>query len=190
MSKNPYFFGYGSLVNRATHDFIDAHPAQIRGWRRAWRHTNLRPVAYLTAEPDDKACIDGLVAGVPGGDWAALDHRERAYDRHPVGPVVNHRLHHEPEIAIYTIPEGRHGRPDTAHPILLSYVDVVFQGYLREFGEAGARRFAETTAGWDAPVLNDRAAPRYPRHQNLRPEEYLFVDELLRDLPVRLTSPD
>ena len=49
--SHDFFFGYGSLVNRATHDFPEAHPARVTGWRRAWRHTDLRPVAYLTAEP-------------------------------------------------------------------------------------------------------------------------------------------
>ena len=73
--KRPYFFGYGSLVNRGTHDFDDAHPARLSGWRRIWRHTDLRPVAYLTVVPDASAEIDGLIAHVPDDDWAALDHR-------------------------------------------------------------------------------------------------------------------
>ncbi len=38
---DPYFFGYGSLVNRLTHDHR-AEPAARRGWRRAWRRTSLR----------------------------------------------------------------------------------------------------------------------------------------------------
>ncbi|MEM7491215.1 MAG: gamma-glutamylcyclotransferase, partial [Pseudomonadota bacterium] len=53
----PRFFGYGSLVNRRTHAYPDAAPFTIRGWRRAWRHTALRPVAFLTAVPDDGAAI-------------------------------------------------------------------------------------------------------------------------------------
>ncbi len=32
---DPYFFGYSSLVNLATHDFPDPRPATLRGWRRA-----------------------------------------------------------------------------------------------------------------------------------------------------------
>uniref|UniRef100_UPI000A5B3968 DnaB-like helicase C-terminal domain-containing protein n=1 Tax=Leisingera sp. F5 TaxID=1813816 RepID=UPI000A5B3968 len=45
--EHPYFFGYGSLVNAATHDFSDPQPAHLSGWRRAWRHTDLRPVAFF-----------------------------------------------------------------------------------------------------------------------------------------------
>ena len=64
-------------------------------------------------------------------------------------------------------------------PILMSYLDVVVQGYLREFGERGARDFFATTDGWDTPVLNDRAAPRYPRAQVLTGAETALVDALL-----------
>jgi hypothetical protein len=62
------------------------------------------------------------------------------------------------------------------HPILLSYLDTVTQGYLREFGEAGARRFFETTGGWEAPVFDDRATPVYTRATAISPEERDFVD--------------
>ena len=41
-----------------------------------------------------------------------------------------------------------HPQPKT--PILLSYLDVVVQGYLAEFGEAGVARFFASTDGWGA----------------------------------------
>ncbi|MEZ5715059.1 MAG: gamma-glutamylcyclotransferase [Paracoccaceae bacterium] len=184
--RHAYFFGYGSLVNLATHDYADAHPARARGWRRAWRHTNLRPVAFLTAIRDPSCTIDGMIAHVPGDDWSALDLREHAYARVRACDDVDHALDHRPTVALYAIPHDAHGQPDTAHPMLLSYVDVVVQGYLQQFGEAGAQRFFDTTAGWDAPVMDDRAAPVYPRHQTLSPEETAFVDAALRRLDVRI----
>lgn len=46
--------------------------------------------------------------------------------------------------------------------VLLSYLDVVVQGYFREFGRKGVVHFFEMTEGWHAPVLNDRANPIYP----------------------------
>ena len=180
--QNAYFFGYGSLVNSATHGFTGAQAAQLAGWRRVWRHTDLRPVAFLTVVPDAHACIEGLIAPVPNADWAALDQREAAYLRAPTAGQVRHDLPHAPEIAVYTIPEGRHGAPDAARPILLSYLDVVVQGYLRAFGEDGVRRFFETTHGWDAPILDDRAAPRYPRHQRLSADERALTDSHLTRL--------
>ncbi|WP_299350748.1 gamma-glutamylcyclotransferase family protein [uncultured Shimia sp.] len=182
--KRPYFFGYGSLVNRNTHDFEDAHPAQLRGWRRIWRHTNLRPVAYLTVIPDPSSQIDGLIAHVPNDDWTALDYRERAYDRAAVSDHVRHTKDDEINVAVYTVPHGKHGIPSVEHPLLLSYIDVVVQGYLSEFGEPGVAHFFETTVGWSAPVLNDRARPIYPRHQILSGDETRLVDDNLKALGV------
>ncbi|MBO9411478.1 MULTISPECIES: gamma-glutamylcyclotransferase family protein [unclassified Ruegeria] len=183
---DPYFFGYGSLVNLATHDFPGARPARLKGWRRAWRHTDLRPVAFLTAIPDPDSEIEGMIAHVPRNDWAALDEREWAYDRVPATQAVTHPLTHDVEIAVYAVPHGRHAEPTNCHPLLLSYIDVVVQGYLRAFGEAGADRFFATTDGWDAPILNDRAEPRYPRHQQLKPNETEFVDTRLQHLSAKL----
>lgn len=183
-----YFFGYGSLVNTATHHFTDAHPARARGWRRAWRHTDLRPVAFLTALRDPDCTIEGMIAHVPDDDWHALDMREHAYARVSACEDVDHALDHAPAVALYAIPPDAHGRPDKAHPVLLSYVDVVVQGYLRSFGAAGARRFFETTSGWDAPIMDDRAAPIYSRHQVLSAEERGFVDDELRRLGVTIIA--
>lgn len=179
-----YFFGYGSLVNRRTHDYADPQPARLTGWKRLWRHTDLRPVAYLTVVPDEGCEIDGLMAAVPAEGWAALDQRERAYDRVPAGHQVRHGLQRAPEVVVYSIPEGKHGVPDHTCPVLLSYIDVVVQGYFREFGELGARAFFTTTGGWDVPVFDDRSSPIYPRHQALSTTEQGVVDEMLSDLGV------
>ncbi|WP_243612626.1 gamma-glutamylcyclotransferase family protein [Shimia aestuarii] len=160
-----YFFGYGSLVNRATHAYGQARPARLFGWRRIWRHTDLRPVAYLTAIPDPDCAIDGLIAHVPGDDWRALDIREHAYDRVAVCDDVTHDAPDPIHIAVYTVPEGKHGRPSAEHPVLLSYIDTVVQGYLQEFGASGVAHFFATTSGWSAPILDDRSAPIYPRAQ-------------------------
>lgn len=185
---NPYFFGYGSLVNTATHDFPDPRPARLTGWRRAWRHTDLRPVAFLTAIPDPDCEIEGMIAHVPHDNWDALDQREWAYDRLPVSGAVTHDLTRPAEIAVYAVPEGKHTVPTEAYPILLSYIDVVVQGYLRVFAPQGADRFFATTEGWHVPILNDRAEPRYPRHQILTPEETAFVDDRLRALGARVLT--
>ena len=187
--KHAYFFGYGSLVNRDTHDFAEAHTARLRGWKRTWRRTSLRRVAYLTVVPDPNSEIDGLIAAVPGDDWAALDERESAYNRVPAAHQVTHALTHSPEIAVYSIPDGAHGQPSKTNPALLSYIDVVIQGYLREFGEDGARAFFDTTEGWDTPVLDDRADPVYPRHRVLTTDERAFVTDQLTMRNTPLIQP-
>ncbi len=178
LTTAPRFFGYGSLVNRATHDYPSVRRESVKGWARAWRHTGLRDVAFLTAVPDPLGEIDGLSADVPNADWEALDAREFAYDRLDLAGSQG--------TAIYAIPEGKHAPASQAHPILLSYLDVVVQGYLREFGEAGAALFFASTHGWDAPILDDRLAPLYPRHQALSRSEVDFVDDALHALECRI----
>ena len=173
------FFGYGSLVNRATQDYPGVKRATVSGWRRAWRHTGARMVAFLTAVPCPNTRIDGLLAEVPGGDWAALDAREWAYIRAPVEPGRGAQIYH--------IPADLHTAPSQTHPILLSYLDVVVQGYLNEFREAGVTRFFATTDGWEAPIINDRTAPQYPRTQQLSPDETALVDAMLSDVGATVT---
>lgn len=178
---DPYFFGYGSLVNRATHDYPDIRPARARGWRRRWRHIAGRDHAVLTVVPDAATVIEGLVAAVPGADWRLLDAREAAYDRVDAAAHVDHDAPGPGGLAIYWIPEAKHPVAEAPRPVLLSYLDVVIQGYLREFGTESAVAFFDTTDGWQGGVRDDRAAPVYPRHQQLSRAELEFVDtELAR----------
>ena len=165
-------------MNRRTHVYRDAHPATLKGWRRCWRHIADLDTAFLTATPSADDEIEGLIAAVPGADWTALDEREMHYARVNTGGVV-HGLDFAPEVQHYHAPLDLNTPADGLRPILLSYLDVVVQGYLTEHGEAGVDRFFETTDGWDAPVLNDRATPRYPRHQVLSDAELDLVDRHL-----------
>ncbi|MDG4647950.1 gamma-glutamylcyclotransferase [Roseibacterium sp. SDUM158017] len=194
MTGDPFFFGYGSLVNRDTHDFPRVARAAVRGWGRTWKRTRLRKVAFLTAFEAPGTRIEGLIAAVPGADWSALDAREYAYDRHPVLEIDHdhERSHDGPataarplDIQIYRTRPEHDTDATEAHPILLSYLDTVVQGYLREFGEDGARRFFDTTQGWEAPVFDDRAEPVYPRATPTSGAERNFVDVELRLRDVR-----
>ncbi|MCV2865030.1 gamma-glutamylcyclotransferase family protein [Albidovulum sediminicola] len=180
--RHPAFFGYGSLVNLATHDHAPNTPVRLDGWRRVWRQTVLRPYAFLSAEPAPGA-IDGIVAAVPGRNWAALDAREGAYRRHRLGAGALTVPEWADTVEIYAIDPAHHA-PDVAHPILLSYLDVVVQGFLHQFGAEGARRFFATTAGWSA-IHDDRAAPLYPRHQVLTGAERRLVDDCLEEWGVQ-----
>ena len=186
--SNAFVFGYGSLVNRRTHDMAEAYPARISGWRRAWAHTGLREVAFLTAVPDPGAEIEGLVAAIPGGDWAALDAREWAYDRHAADDRVSHGAGRALQVSVYAVAPERSAPPSVRHPVLLSYLDAVVQGYLAEYGEGGVVRFFDTTDGWEAPILNDRPTPRYPRAQVLSPDERAFVDDQIARVGGRVVA--
>ena len=85
--------------------------------------------------PDDY--IDGLIASVPGADWAALDEREGAYARHDASHAVTHPVARDLDIAIYAVDLATYPVPGDDHPILMSYLDVVIQGFHTEFGQAG-----------------------------------------------------
>lgn len=166
----PAFFGYGSLVNTRTHSYPAPTPTTLPGWRRVWRQTVLRDVAFLSVEPAQGAEIQGLTAQVPDADWVALDAREHGYQRQDITDTLNATR----PTALYLV-EERHFS-DSDGVILQSYLDVVVQGYLHQFGEAGVAAFFATTAGWDIPIRNDRDDPRYPRAQVLTPEETALVD--------------
>lgn len=172
----PFFFGYGSLVNRNTHAYGDSATARLQGWRRVWRQTTYDPIPILTAEPCEGWQIDGLIAHVPNGDWQALDAREHAYDRVPVTARVTHTVTDPIQIATYTVPHDKYPAPATHGPILQSYLDTVVLGYLQEFGEEGALEFFASTVGWNCPIRQDRAAPQYPRTQTPTPKQADFID--------------
>jgi hypothetical protein len=183
---DPFFFGYGSLVNCATHDYEQPQPARVSGWRRQWRHTSLRDVAYLTVREAPGQTIDGLIAAVPKGDWVALDIREKAYDRLHLGD--RHISHEHPDqisVQMYKAKGGNDAPSSIRHPVLLSYLDTVIKGYLDVFGESGVHDFFATTDGWDAPIHNDRATPIYPRHAALTDDILGFVDQMLHSVGVQ-----
>ena len=188
--NDPFFFGYGSLVNRRTHDYAEARRARVSGWRRAWRKSPLRDRCFLTAVPGPDDYVEGLIAAVPGGDWAALDEREHAYARHDVSHAVSHDAGRALDVSIYAIPEDGHHDPGDDDPVLLSYLDVVVQGFLAEFGPGGVQHFFETTEGWHVPVLDDRARPIYARAQSLSAPERAFVDQGLARLGARIVPQE
>ena len=184
-----YFFGYGSLVNAATHRYAPTERLRIQGWRRTWRQVADHPVALLSAMPDDDSAIDGLIAPVPDNNWAALDAREQGYNLLVLTPAALPDSYQEHDIAIYAVPETPVDGDPHKRPILLSYLDVVLQGYLQQFGPLGAEQFLATTDGWDRPVQDDRAAPRYPRHQALDATQLAFVDSAIERLALSVIQP-
>lgn len=178
--SDPYFFGYGSLVNARTHDYRDLAPARLDGWRREWCTTRLRPVAFLSARPVAGGSIAGAIAAVPGADWRRLDAREAAYDRHDVTGAVDHAAPEARHIAVYSVRGDL--RQSRRGAILLSYLDVVADGMLRMHGTAGVADFFATTDGWRRPVLNDRKVPVYRRHRRVDVAVRRMVDRHLDGL--------
>ena len=183
--SDPYFFGYGSLVNQRSHDYPDPQPATLHGWRRAWVATPRYGVVLLSGVAAPGHSIKGLIAAVPGADWAALDAREAGYARLAASDDVDHGLAARPDIAVYAVSPSNFMQSDS-HMILLSYLDVVVQGFHRVYGAQGVQHFFDTTDNWHTPILNDRDDPIYPRHQQLTDLERSLVDDNLERLSAQI----
>jgi len=171
------FFGYGSLVNLATHDYRNPRKATVHGWRRQWVYSRTREVSFLSVTRDPDTSIQGMIADVAGIGWDALDIREAAYKR------VSLQSPDHAGVQVYR------ANPDyvdaAAHhkPILLSYIDCVVQGFLAHFGAQGVAAFFNSTSGWERPIKDDRKAPIYPRVQKLSVFEIKLVDMHIERLP-------
>ena len=100
-----FVFGYGSLAA----DLAGSHPALLRGRRRGWgvamdnavdvpgyKHYRLRAdgsrpevfVAFLDLFDDPAAATHGVCVAVDDAQLAAIDHRERNYERVDVTDAV------------------------------------------------------------------------------------------------------
>ncbi len=90
------------------------------------------------------------------------------------------------DCAVYVVPRTRETDIGQKLPILLSYLDVVLQGFMQIYGHSGADNFFATTDGWERPVQNDRTEPLYPRHRQLTDLEQKRVDALLKDYNIEI----
>lgn len=180
------YFGYGSLVNPATHrtNVLHYERAQLRGFSRYWQERpdpSNEPIALLSSapsNPDD--VLDGLLVFDYLENLPLVDEREYGYDRLDVLPA-NLKLYDEkalPDIPLYVYSGRAPHNAETPHYILQSYLDAVLQGYLHHYGETGVRDFVERTARFDTALFTDRTAPRYPRHVKLTDKEQILFDQI------------
>ena len=171
------FFGFGSLVNQKTHDFLIT-PAELKGWRRQWIATTVRDFAFLSALPDPSTDILGVTAVMADQNWSDLDRREYAYRR----VNVSGRFAEHDETVVYQV--APQNIAQNLKPLLLSYLDVVVQGFFAIGGEVAVTNFFQTTQGWDGGIYDDRAHPIYPRAQVLTGAETELCDQMCSDFAV------
>ena len=194
------YFGYGSLVNRATltTGLVQAHRARLKGWRRTWRPRpdmgstpgvtlpdGLTP-SLLSAHRAEGFSIDGLVVIDFAVNLADVDTREFRYHRRDIAlsdlefTDPEHGLGADITLHVY---EARveHPPAEGPAPILRSYLDAVMQGFYREFGPDGLHRFVSETDAFHTPIHEDRAAPLYPRAVRLSAAEAELFDVVLGD---------
>jgi hypothetical protein len=185
------YFGYGSLVNRATlrTDIVAAYPARLEGWRRYWRRhpkdtanrDGVNP-AVLTAGRDAKAGIDGMLVIDRLDNLPSVDEREHRYQRVEIGNADLSFYAEAPEIAFpLYIYEARFEEEERhSSRIIRSYLDAVMQGFHREFGEAGLHRFIKETDDFHHLFHEDRHAPAYPRAVTLAADEQQLFETVLQ----------
>lgn len=174
-----HFFGYGSLVNLATHSYENPKKATVKGWRRQWVYSATRGQSFLSVAKDAQSSIQGLIASVSDVGWEALDERETEYNRVELAQTELDTGAHT-GVQIYVAAPDHVAPKSPDKPILLSYLDCVVQGFLHQFGEEGVTSFFDSTAGWDRPIKNDRVSPIYPRAQNLNVDQSQLVDHHLK----------
>jgi hypothetical protein len=190
------YFGYGSLVNRATlrTDIIDIVPARLVGWRRIWRPRPDMPgfpAALLTVRREPDAVCDGVLIIDRAANLAAVDEREARYRRISLGPQeLEISQAFEDGIPAYVYEADPELPPHREPPaILQSYLDAVMQGFLAIHGEAGLRRFLAETAGFaEIPIRPDREKPAYSRAVTLSDTERAFFDALYDEHGLRLAA--
>lgn len=179
------YFGYGSLVNRATHRtaIVAAMPARLSGWRRLWRPRPDMPgfpAALLSVRRDATATCDGLLVVDRAANLAAVDAREARYHRRTIAPDSLALEGPLPDCPLYLYEADVRLPPHPRPPrILRSYLDAVMQGFLNEHGEPGLARFVAETENFDIAIDEDRASPRYPRAVRLSPAERALFDALV-----------
>ena len=193
--KNDYFayFGFGSLVNRKTlsDDVVDVIPAKLKGWRRHWQPRPdeamasqiLRSIALLSIHQDPSCDITGLIIIDKISNLDALDQRERGYQKIDLDEsdliFENNDITDFVDTSIHVYVSAPVEAEQGPLSLLRSYLDVVMQGYLREFGEDGIAAFIDSTKGFELQILEDRQKPIYSRHQPISDEETAIFERFL-----------
>ena len=187
------YFGYGSLVNRSTHqsEIAGYSRVKLKGWRRQWLPRPLGKfghVALLSVYPDQQSEIDGLLILDHIDNLAALDAREIRYDRTRIEfdsfsanlPVneLDGNFQDSP-ISIYQAKSVPPFAGAEKCRILRSYLDAVMQGYLNEFGIEGLNSFIASTDNFEIGIREDRKKPVYSRPITLKATEHMLFDRLV-----------
>ncbi len=178
-------FGYGSLVNaRARPSGVHSLPAILTGWVRQWMHCIETPqgkICALTVAPEARVEIAGIVIFQNLGGLAELDQRESGYSRVRVSARHDRPDRRATEFDCFTyVSDSTHHRSGSEEfPIWRSYLDCVLAGYFDLGGHPAMDDFIASTKGWNAPILDDRRLPRYPRAVTLAPDVQRGIDETL-----------
>ncbi len=186
-----WVFGYGSLVDprslartidRLAEIGVDAFQADLAGFGRRWNYGTLavgesvdepgrewRIVALgLEAAADES--VNGLIARVDDDDLAALDRRERNYDRVDVTAAMTIAVDIDVGAVVTYVPRAEpverfeQARADGTAAISKRYWDLVDNAFAA-LGPGQQERYRATTPDAGIPVveLHERFVPKTHR---------------------------
>ena len=148
---------YGSLIDAnetASQDLgvIDSFPVKVMGYRRSfnlmpsWREGSGRSIAVLNVECSPDHWINGVCLLLESCELAALDVRERGYNREgvPAETVECYPQHDLPENISFFIYVGKEEKIDLRILPNSDYLDICIAGALSR-GEDFCAEFMTTT---------------------------------------------
>jgi len=178
-------FAYGSLVGVRTRpsSFL-ATPATLGGWVREWSHgikTKRGKVCALSVSRAEGSGIQGILLEGDEDGERELDQREEGYLKESVS-VLCARTNGGPEArnaVVYVGDDELRIKKVGDYPIWLSYLLVVLAGYRELGGWVALEEFFRTTRGWNTPILDDSANPKYSRAIQLKRDEEGEIQQFL-----------
>ncbi|WP_051275523.1 hypothetical protein [Aestuariibacter salexigens] len=198
ISSDHYLVAYGSLLSIHSRQHFSGVtaptlPVSVRGWRRAWitRSSGERQT-YVGALADNNGMFNAAI--IPVSLNPSLHKREQDYEfvavAHEQLELHVDEAHHasisgrlrDAKVWICQSREAQLAEWD--FPIYQSYVDTCLSGCLESGVEDFAARFVQSTAHWDTHLVNDRAAPKYPRAAPLKPDFARMIDEVMEKFGV------
>ena len=196
ISEPHIVLGYGSLMNsdsRSRHSGIphDGVEVEVFGFERGWI-TRSEPElqTYVGAYQKKDGWLNAQL--VPTHLDPALQKREQDYRFTPVtidqlnfelaDDLTERLIEWIKQRDIWICESLKVEFSSADYPVHQSYIDTCLAGCLELGGEAAARRFIDSTTGWQHHRVNDREAPRYPRAAVVNPAYFAVIDRLLENL--------
>lgn len=185
--------GYGSLLShdsRFRHSEIDCLPVpvSVKGYKRAWvtRSTGEKQT-YVGAKACSQSQLNGVLLPI---EEISPDLKVREQDYRFVAVEMTqidmHISHHEENFAatlegkqIWLCETLYQEHADSDHPVYQSYIDTCLIGCLETGLVSFAHEFIESTHLWEACWVNDREAPKYPRHAKISQSQQTEIDDIL-----------
>lgn len=185
-----------SHASRWQYSDIDAQgvAATVSGWRRSWNMAcsieNFTCVGVLPEEESqtETTSLNGKL--FPVAEISEnLQKREQNYYFTQI-PIADLTLWNKTDafpwtddftMRVWICALRNAGQASPTQPIYQSYVDTCLVGCLEDVGEAFARRFIQSTSGWQSHWENDREQAKYPRGAKITPVLQEHIDQLLAE---------